>query len=156
MSSSSRGQGGFTLLELIVALAILAILSALAAPSIGVAVRTDKERELRQDLREIRGAIDAFHDDWQSGRTAKEGAASQDGYPISLDVLVAGVQLNTAAGGIRRYLRRIPVDPFTDGPWELRSYQDAPDADRWGGQDVYDVRSTSHEEAADGSQYSAW
>jgi general secretion pathway protein G len=81
-----------------------------------------------------------------------------EGYPATLEVLVEGV---TAAGDASarklKFLRRIPVDPMTREPeWALRSYQDAPDATRWGGQNVFDVRSTSGGTALDGTKYSEW
>ncbi len=154
---------GLTLLELLVTLVILSILAAAALPYAEITVRRNKELELHRALREIRGAIDAFHDDWMAGRMAKSGdAASEDGYPKSLQSLVDGVDTATAKGGKRYYLRRIPRDPFAATPgspavqWVLRGYQDEPDARVWGGKDVYDVRSAAEQTAIDGSHYQDW
>lgn len=159
-SSSNRG---LTLIELLVALVILSLLAAAALPYAEVTVRRNKEIELRAALREIRTAIDRFHEDWVAGRISKfSDAASQDGYPKTLQVLVDGADTASAQGGKHRYLRRIPRDPFGDPAkppveqWVLRSYQDEPDSIVWGGQDVYDVRSASEGTAIDGSRYKDW
>ena len=152
-----------TLIELLVVLVILSILAAAALPYAEVTVRRNKELELRRSLREIRTGIDRFHDDWEAGRIPKDGdAASGDGYPRSLGVLVDGLELADVSGSRRYYLRRIPRDPFAPGHvaaaehWALRSYQDEPNALTWGGQDVYDVRSTAEGTALDGSRYREW
>lgn len=159
-SSSSRG---LTLIELLVALVILSILAAAALPYAELTMRRNKELELRAALREIRTAIDQFHDDWTAGRISKlSDAASEDGYPKSLQVLVDGVDTGSAQGGKRRYLRRIPRDPFGDPAkppaeqWVLRGYQDEPNSIVWGGRDVYDVRSASELTAMDGTKYKDW
>jgi general secretion pathway protein G len=159
-SSSSRGV---TLVELLVTLVILSILAAAALPYAEVAVRREKELELRQALREVRGAIDAFHEDWRAGRISRTStAASEDGYPRTLEVLVEGADSGDAAGKRRRFLRRIPRDPFADGrtapseQWLVRAYQDAADSIIWGGRDVYDIRSAAEGTALDGSRYQDW
>lgn len=163
-SSSSRAFGrGLTLIELLVTLVILSILAAAALPYAELTVRRDKELELRRALREIRVAIDAFHDDWVAGRIPKSGAAaSDDGYPETLHVLVEGAESADAKGGMRRYLRRVPRDPFADqskdtpDQWVLRGYQDERDSIVWNGKDVYDVRSASEGPAIDGTRYKDW
>jgi len=159
-SSSSRG---LTLVELLVTLVILSILAAAALPYAEVAVRRDKELELRQALRDVRGAIDAFHEDWRAGRISRTAtAASEDGYPRSLDVLVEGADTGDATGKRRRYLRRIPRDPFADArtppaeQWLLRAYQDEAASTIWGGRDVYDLRTAAEGSALDGSRYQDW
>lgn len=161
-SKTVRGQG-LTLVELLVALVILSILASAALPYAEVTVRRDKELELRRSLREIRTAIDAFHQDWKDGNIPKTSdAASADGYPKTLQVLVDGVQLSGATGKRRYYLRRVPRDPFADqtlapaDQWVLRSYQDPPDTVTWGGQDVYDVHSGTDRTALDGSKLRDW
>jgi general secretion pathway protein G len=161
--ASVRSANGLTLIELLVALVILSILAAAALPYAELTVRRDKEYELRRALRDVRTAIDAYHEDWRNGRIPKgtEGA-SEDGFPRTLAVLVEGVDTGQAQAARRYYLRRIPRDPFagTDRPpaeqWVLRGYQDAPDARAWGGSDVYDLRSSSAETAIDGTRYRDW
>jgi general secretion pathway protein G len=162
-SVGARLAVGLTLIELLVALVILSILAAAALPYAELTVRRDKEYELRRALRDVRTAIDVFHEDWQAGRIPRSAeAASSDGYPRTLAVLVEGVDAGQARGGKRYYLRRIPRDPFarTDRPpteqWVLRGYQDPPDARVWGGRDVYDLRSSSGEIAIDGTHYRDW
>ena len=123
-SSSSRGRPagrrprwarGLTLIELLVVLVILSILAAAALPYAEVTVRREKELELRQALRQVRSAVDVFHDDWKTGKIPKTGdAASDDGYPKTLQILVDGVDAGQAKGGKLRYLRRVPRDPFGD------------------------------------------
>jgi general secretion pathway protein G len=163
-SSSNKRCRGITLIELIVTLVILSILASAALPYAEMTVRRDKELELRRALRSIRTAIDDFHADWQAGRIPKfSDAASEDGYPVTLNVLVEGIDLATAGGKHKLYLRRIPSNPFAGDPsqpaaeqWMLRSYQDTPDATVWGGQDVYDVRVETDKKAIDGSAYRNW
>src|SRR4051812_14325110 len=88
-SSDARSASGLTLIELLVTLAILSILAMAALPYVEVTVRRDKELELRRALREVRGAIDAFHEDWAAGRIAHtERGGSDDGYPLALQTLV--------------------------------------------------------------------
>ncbi len=165
-SAERRRVSGLTFMELLVTLAVLSILAAAALPYAELTVRRERELELRRTLREVRGAIDAFHDDWLAGRIrqADEGA-SADGYPKTLQVLVEGADSGRAGGGKRRYLRRIPRDPMAEtsgGPaggasaWVLRGYQDTPDAPAWNGRDVYDLRSASPAQAIDGSNYRDW
>ena len=135
--SNSKGRPhGLTLVELLVTLAILSVLAAAALPYAELTVRRDKELELRRALREVRGAVDAFHDDWAAGRISHgDDLASPDGYPRKLQVLVDGADTGRAGGGKRRYLRRVPSDPFAEkataeraAQWVIRGYQDAPDA----------------------------
>lgn len=154
---------GLTLMELLVTLVILSILAAAALPYAEVTIRRNKELELRAALREVRTAIDRFHDDWLNGKIAKlDGGASEDGFPKTLDVLIEGVEVAGAKGGKARYLRRVPEDPFgePDKPapeqWVLRGYQDDRDAMTWNGKDVYDIRSASDREALDGTKYKDW
>lgn len=164
LSSNRQSASGLTLIELLVTLAILSILAAAALPYAELTVRRDKELELRRSLREVRGGIDAFHDDWIAGRiTHSEDIASADGYPKKLQILVAGADTGHAGGSKRRYLRRIPRDPFTDTAtkdpaeqWVIRGYQDEADALTWNGRDVYDIHSMSTAQAIDGTTYRDW
>ena len=156
------GMRGMTLLELLATMAILAILAAAALPYAEMTIVRGKELELRRSLREIRTAIDRFHEDWVSGKVSRLSvAASDDGYPKTLQGLVDGVELAQAKGGKVKYLRRIPEDPFATGnnragQWILRGYQDDRNSLSWGGKDVYDVRSSSGATAIDGSRYRDW
>jgi general secretion pathway protein G len=154
---------GFSLVEMLVVLAILAILAAVTLPYAETTVRRDKELELRRDLRQMRTAIDQFHDDWQSGVLPKLGTGtSDDGFPKNLEVLVEGVEQNGPRPVKKKYLRRVPENPFgdkelpPDQQWGLRSYADQPNSSFWGGQDVYDVYCSGDGKALDGSFYHDW
>jgi general secretion pathway protein G len=160
---SSSDNRGLTLVELLVTLVILSILASAALPYAEVTVRREKELELRRALRDMRTAIDAFSEDWKGGKISKASvAASEDGYPKTLQVLVDGADTGDAKGSKRKYLRRIPRDPFADpakppsDQWVLRSYQDGADTIVWGGRDVYDIRSASENTALDGTRHKEW
>ncbi len=151
---------GFTLIELVITLAIIGVLAAIAAPLAATVVQRSKEQELKSALMTIRDAIDAYKDAADNGRIGK--AAGDSGYPASLDVLVSGVVDRTNAGGAKIYfLRRIPRDPFADvslppgESWLLRSSDSPPEAPR-PGKDVYDVRSKAEGQALDGTSYREW
>ncbi len=147
------GESGLTLLELIIATSILLILSAAALPVFKYTVVRTKEYELRRDLRQMRNAIDLFKDAADLNRVRVE--VGSNGYPPDLEILVKGVEFGGAEK--RRFLRRIPVDPMTGrAEWSLRSVQDDPDTTSWGGNNVFDVHSTSTATALDGTKYSDW
>jgi general secretion pathway protein G len=150
-SSASRLRG-FTLIELIVATAILVILTGLAVPMARVAIKREKERELRYDLWQLRDAIDRYKD--AADRQAFQIKVGSEGYPPDLDTLVAGVDV----GGKKvRFLRKIPTDPMTNSTdWGLRSMQDDPTSDSWGGQNVFDVFTKARGTALDGTEYKDW
>jgi general secretion pathway protein G len=144
-----------TLLELIVATAILVILASAALPVSRIAIKRQKEVELREALREMRTAIDRYKD--AADRGLIQVALGTEGYPPDLETLVTGVELATAKERKVRFLRRIPVDPMTGRPdWGLRSVQDDPKSNAWGGQNVFDVFSRSTGTAIDGSRYAEW
>jgi len=151
------GETGMTLLELIIACAILMILSSMALPIARFTVIRERERELRMDLREMRNAIDKYKDLADQQKIRIE--VGSEGYPPDLDTLVKGVAVGGAGaqGKNLRFLRRIPKDPMTGRPdWGLRSVQDDPDSNSWGGNNVFDVYSKSTGTALDGTQYSSW
>ena len=146
---------GFTLIELIITVTIVAILAGLAAPLARNTIRREKEIALKQDLREIRVAIDKYKE--ASDRGLVQVKLGTEGYPESLDVLVDGVQMAGAVDKKLKLLRRIPEDPMTNSAaWGMRSYQDDPKSQSWGGQDVFDVYTKSDGTALDGTKYKDW
>jgi general secretion pathway protein G len=145
-----------TLVELVVAVAILSVLSAMALPLARVQIRREQERELRAALRELRTAIDRYKE--ASDRGLIQVKLGSEGYPPDLETLVEGIPvLNSPDEKKLKFLRRIPRDPMRSSmEWGLRAYQDEPDSTAWGGQDVFDVYSQSQGTALDGSKYSEW
>lgn len=144
-------------MELIVAFTILMMLTAMAVPMARYKVRRERERELRIALRELRSAIDRYKDDADGGKLGIQQKIGSEGYPENLEVLVSGVKLAGEIEKKKRYLRRIPKDPFTNSTeWGLRSMQDDPKSTSWGGQHVFDVFSKTTERAPDGTMYSEW
>src|SRR5215813_14023951 len=147
-------QAGMTLLELIIACAILMILSSMALPIARFTVMREREKELRLDLREMRNAIDKYKDLADQQKIRVE--VGSEGYPPDLDTLVKGVQVGTADKKIR-FLRKVPVDPMTgQADRGLRCVTDDPDSQSWCGKNVFDVYSKSQATALDGTKYSDW
>jgi general secretion pathway protein G len=152
MQLKQRREAGLTLVELIVTVAILAILAGAAVPVARFQVKREKERELHYDLWQMRSAIDHYKDAADKGLFQIK--LDSQGYPPDLDTLVNGVDIQ---GKKVRFLRRIPVDPMTNNTdWGLRSMQDDPDSDSWGGQSVFDVYTKSGGTALDGTKYKDW
>jgi general secretion pathway protein G len=152
---ASAGESGFTLLELIIASSILLILSSAALPVLKFTVIRAKEAELRRDLREMRKAIDDYKD--AADLHLLRVQVGSEGYPPDLESLVKGVDYGGSGSQKKRFLRRIPIDPLTGrAEWSLRSVQDDPDTTSWGGDNVFDVHSTSTGTALDGTKYSEW
>ena len=142
-----------TLLELIMATAILLILSSAALPLARNTVQREREAELRRDLREMRDAIDRYKDAADQHKIRVE--LGSEGYPPDLETLVNGV--NVGADKKIRFLRHIPKDPMTgQADWGLRAIQDEPDSTVWGGKNVFDVYSKSQGSARDGTRYADW
>ena len=172
MAGFRQRKKGFTFVEMLVTLTILSILAAAIIPIAKTAVKREKEIELRRNLRLVREAIDAYKK--LADEKLIEVEEDSEGYPPDLETLVKGVEVKadqgqpqTAMGRptakpstekrIVKFLRRIPRDPMTDSTdWGLRSYQDEPDADRWGGENVYDIYTKSLGTALDGTKYRDW
>jgi general secretion pathway protein G len=148
----SRRERGFTLIELIVATAILLILTGMAVPIMRNTVQREREKELRAALWTLRDAIDRYKD--AADKNAFRTKVGSEGWPPDLDTLVNGEDV---AGKKLKFLRRIPVDPMTGkAEWGMHSMQDDPTSDSWGEQNVFDVYSKSTGVALDGSKYRDW
>ncbi|ABA87399.1 type II secretion system pseudopilin PulG [Syntrophotalea carbinolica DSM 2380] len=155
-----RNQKGMTLMELVVATAILAILASAVLPLSQGAVRRSRELELRRNLRILRSAIDDYKMDFDRAVEEKKiiPSLTETGYPKSLEVLVEGKDWKGLYPYKRKYLRRIPKDPFDEygEGWGLRSYREDPESTIYGGEDVYDLYSQSIKTALDGTLYKDW
>ncbi|MGE7989557.1 prepilin-type N-terminal cleavage/methylation domain-containing protein [Pseudomonas sp. NPDC089554] len=155
-----RPVRGFSLIEVVLTLALLGLLASMAAPLAETLVRRNKEQQLREALYQVRDAIDAYKRAFDAGYIEKRLNAS--GYPPSLQVLVDGVRDVRSAKGAKFYfLRRIPRDPLRpakeddQGGWGLRSYDSQPDNPR-DGEDVFDVYSKAPGKGLDGTPYGQW
>jgi general secretion pathway protein G len=149
---SRDGEAGLTLVELIITIAIVAILASAAVPIARFQVKREKERELRRDLWEMRDAIDHYKDAADKGAFMTK--ADSMNYPPDLESLVKGVDVQDKKV---KFLRKIPTDPMTGTTdWGLRSNQDDADSDSFGGQNVFDVHTKSTATGLDGTKYSTW
>ncbi len=156
-----RQHAGFTLIELVITVAIIGLLASAALPLASMAIQREKESELRAALREIRGAIDAYKDAAAQGRITME--ADKSGYPADLKLLYEGVADASRPDNVMIYfLRKMPRDPFfPDGSavpedtWGLRSYASPPDNPQ-PGDDVFDVYSLSTGKGLNGVPYHDW
>lgn len=149
------GRRGFTLIELMVSVFIIAILVGLAIPLARNSVKRQREFELRQALRDMRTAIDKYKD--ASDRGFIQVKVDTNGYPDTLQVLVDGVQLVGTVDKKIKFLRSVPIDPMTNSKeWGLRSDQDDPKMNSWDGHDVFDVYTKSQGTAFDGTKYKDW
>lgn len=143
---------GYSLAELVMVCGLIAILSMMTIPVAKFSIQRQREIELRFQLRMMRTAIDNYKKLWDQFHFMVE--AESEGYPSELEDLVEGVEVNMKTF---RFLRRIPIDPMTgEAEWGLRSLQDEPDSDSWGGENVYDIYSLSTAKALDGSYYNEW
>jgi len=159
MSASSTH--GFTLIEMVITLALVGMLTAIAVPTAELVVQRSKEQDLRLALREMRRAIDAYKQAYDDGRMLKK--VDESGYPPSLKVLVDGVE--DAKSPTKRkmfFLRRIPRDPMAvdaqsapEETWGLRSYESDAD-DPHDGREVFDVYSKSPSMGINGVPYRKW
>jgi len=155
-----RTRIGFTIIELIVTLAILAVLAAIAVPVAELAYKRTKEQELRYNLRQIREGIDAYKRAWDAGRIARK--VGETGYPPKLEMLHEGVDdLRSPTKAKIYFLRRIPADPMAPygvagaESWGKRSYASPPDEPK-AGDDVYDVYSLHPGVGINGVPYREW
>jgi general secretion pathway protein G len=151
---------GFTLIEMLVVLAIMALLATSARPLLELSVQRSREHDLRNALRILRGGLDAYKKAAEAGQIKQDPQDS--GYPPTLQALVAGVpDAKTPDGRKLYFLRRLPRDPFADpaldpaDTWGLRAADSPPDEPR-PGRDVFDVYSRSEQRALDGSRYKEW
>jgi general secretion pathway protein G len=153
-------ERGFSFIELLIVVTIVGILATGAMGLTRWETKRSAEIELQRALRDIRSAIDAYHEAAEQG--VIESEPDERGYPPDLESLVEGVELIATADDedeTRRikFLRRIPIDPMTgSSEWGLRSYQDRPDSRFWGRENVYDVYTKSEGTAIDGSRYRDW
>jgi general secretion pathway protein G len=146
------GERGLSFVELIITVTILSILAGAAVPMARFQVKRQNERMLRYDLWMMRDAIDHYKD--AADKNAFQTKVDSQGYPPDLETLVKGEEVQTKKV---RFLRYIPVDPMTGkAEWGLRSMQDDPKSDSYGGQSVFDVYSKSTGTALDGTKYSDW
>jgi general secretion pathway protein G len=154
-----NAAAGYTFIELIIVSSMILVLAAAIMPLTKVTMQRAREAELRRALREMRTAIDKFKDAADLGQIGSlDIKAGSENYPPDLQTLVDGVAAaNDATGRKLKFLRRVPTDPMTRSTeWGLRSYQDDPKSTKWGGQDVFDVHSTSEGTALDGTKYKDW
>ena len=152
---STRGQAGYTLAELVMVAAVMVILAGAALPAVKFTARRTKEMELRHHLRTMRDAIDTYKRYSDMGLLPVDVGA--EGYPAELDDLVEGVEIAGQIDRKLKLLRRIPVDPMTgEAEWGMRSFQDDPDSDSWGGENVFDVYSQSSGVGLNGVPYREW
>lgn len=150
----TRACRGFTVAELVMVTALVAVLAAVALPTGRFMLQRERETELRLYLRQMRNAVDDHK------RLADQGmiqiGLGTEGYPKALEELVEGINI-VGQQTKRKFLRRIPVDPMTGkAEWGLRSYQDSADSTSWGGRNVYDVYSLSEGTGLDGTKYKDW
>ncbi len=150
-----RSEAGFTLAEMVMVAAVLAILATVSLPVAKFTAKRSREADLRLELREMRMAVDEYKRYSDAGLIPVD--LGTEGYPKKLDVLVEGVSMVGQVNKKLKLLRRIPIDPMTGkSEWGLRSYQDAFDSTSWGGEDVYDVYSLSRGVGLNGIAYRKW
>jgi general secretion pathway protein G len=153
-----REARGYTLIEMIIAMSLLAVLVTMVAPVVRSNFQRQRELELKNDLRNMRRAIDDYHNQCRQGVFVADNDLNKICYPPDLETLVAGVKKNDINRTSIRFLRRIPRDPFTgETEWGLRSTEDEPNSTSWGGDNVWDVYSKAEGMSLDGkSHYNEW
>ena len=152
-----RRARGFTLIEMIITVAILSLLAGLAIPVARNDSKRRREVALKYSLSELRRAIDGYKADCERGLVGPlDRKLNDECYPPKLDVLVEGIHPPNSTRTIR-YLRAIPIDPMSGkAEWGLRSVQDEPDTASWGEQNIYDVYTLSDGTALNGTRYRGW
>ncbi len=160
MLLSAIRKKGFTLVEMLVTLTIVSILALAILPLAKTAVKREKEITLKRNLRMMRVAIDSYKK--LADEKAFEFDEDTEGYPPDLETLVEGIEAKVKVDDqevtkVIKFMRHIPKDPMTNSyDWGLRSYQDDPDSDIWGGENIYDVFTKSPGTALDGTNYKEW
>ena len=150
-----RRRQGYSLVEMVVACALLSILASATFPLARYSVKRGKEAELRSALRQMRNAVDEYKRYSDVGLIPVD--LGTEGYPLELETLIEGVDLVGQIDVQKKFLRRVPIDPMTgEAEWGLRSYQDDFDATSWGGENVYDVYSLSVGTGLNGIPYEEW
>jgi len=146
---------GYSLVELVVVVTLILILTAMIVPVARFNWTRIKEMELKEALRTMRTSIDEYKRLSDQGLIPVE--LDTEGYPKELEKLVEGVELVGQVKKVRKFLRKVPIDPMTgEAEWGLRSLQDDSDSTSWGRQNVYDVYSLSDKTALDGTKYKDW
>lgn len=157
MNKRASNVPGFTIIELIVVIAIISTLAIVAIPIMETSVKREKEIQLRRSLRMIRSAIDEYNK--FVGKNKIKISDESYGYPENLDILVKGIEYRDKKNNarIKKFLRNIPMDPMMNSSdWGLRAYQDKKGSTHWGGENIWDVYSKSVKKALDGSYYKDW
>ena len=151
-----RTRRGFTLIEMIVVAALMLILAGVSYPVAKYSIKRGKEAELRLALREMRNAVDEYKRYSDAGLIPVD--LGTDGYPSELEILLEGVDLVGQVDKKVRFLRRIPIDPMvgSNEDWRILSTEDEPEAAFWGGENVFDVRSSSQGVGLNGVPYAEW
>jgi general secretion pathway protein G len=148
---------GFTLLEMLIVVLIIAVLAAVAVPMVETSVKHEKEIQLRRSLRILRTAIDDYKMFVEKNKIKLDEDTYN--YPETLEMLVEGLEYQDKNNEerVQKFLRRIPKDPMTNSfEWGMRSYQDDHDAETWGGENVWDVYTKSERTGLDGTKYKEW
>jgi general secretion pathway protein G len=148
---------GFTLIELIVVVIIIAVLASVAIPLAETTIKREKEIQLRRSLRTIRQALDDYRDFVEKNKIQLD--EDRYGLPEKLDELVEGLEYRDKnnRAKVKKFLRHSPLDPRTgSSDWGLKSYQDKTGSRRWGEENIWDVYTKSEQKALDGSYYKDW
>ncbi|MEN8152721.1 MAG: prepilin-type N-terminal cleavage/methylation domain-containing protein [Acidobacteriota bacterium] len=157
MNGKTFNFRGFTIIELIIVIAIISTLAVVAVPVIETSVKREKEIQLRRSLRMIRSAIDEYKK--FVGKNKIKTSDDSYGYPEELDILVEGIEYRDKKNNpkIKKFLRKIPMDPMTGSlDWGLKAYQDKKNSSHWGGENIWDIYSKSGKKALDGTYYKDW